>query len=149
LRNRRTICRRYLALGHFRLPRQFRAMTVDRMPSSFWQVAWLASASYPASARTVSIGVLLTARRTAGMSWGASWRGPRVTDADRNRWVRVSMTAVSFGQCRWRPGRPHRAAKYRLTGRASYPVESTAARAAGAGPAAATVALSSRSASFF
>jgi hypothetical protein len=143
-----------LAFGHVRLPRQFSAMTVDRMPSRPRQVAWLSSESYPASARRVSIGAFLTARRTAGRSWGASWRGPRVTVAARMRWVRVSATAVSFGQCRWVPRRPHRRTKYPLAGRASYPVASTAAttRRAGAGPAAgggAAVALSRASASFF
>jgi hypothetical protein len=29
-----------------------------------------------------------------------------VADAARNRWVAVSTTAVSFGQCRWRARRP-------------------------------------------
>ena len=106
LRNRLTICRRYSVAGHLRLPRQFKAMTVERTPSPRRQVAWLASESYAASASTVSSGARPAAARTAGTRCGASWDGPRVTDADRNRWVRVSVTAVSFGQCRWRVGRP-------------------------------------------
>ena len=45
LRNRRTIRRRYFASGHFRLPRPFGAIAVDRMPSCSRQAAWLDSES--------------------------------------------------------------------------------------------------------
>ena len=57
LRNRLTICRRYLVFGHFRpVLRRFSGMTVERMPSRSPARAWLCSASKAPSPSSVSTG---------------------------------------------------------------------------------------------
>jgi hypothetical protein len=81
-----------------------------------------------AIAQSVSTGHRTQAARAAGRNCGASWLGPRLTCAERNRGLRASRTVVSWGQARCRRRLFDRQAKERLTWRVSSPLASIAAR---------------------
>jgi hypothetical protein len=75
---------------------------VARTPSVSRQNRWLCSASYLASASTVSSPSTATAWRIAGVNSGESCVGPRPVTAPTIRCEWTWTTAVSFGQARRR-----------------------------------------------
>ena len=127
-RNRFTICRRYVVLGHFRpCPRGLIGMTVDRTPRSSRAYRWCSSASNAASASTRSQVTTRDAWAMTRGNWGESLDGPVATVAPVMKWVRVSTATVSLVHSRDECLRPARLKKYREVCRLSRPVPSTAA----------------------
>lgn len=127
-RNRLTICRRYVVLGHFRpCPRGLMGMTVALTPRSSRAYRWCSSASNAASARTRSQVTTSDAWAMTRGNWGESLDGPVVAVAPAMKWVRVSTATVSLVHGRDECFRPARLKKYRDVCRLSRPVPSTAA----------------------
>lgn len=77
--------------------RRYTGNTVARMPRSSRTWAWWLSPSNAASPSRVSSDTRATAAPTTARNWPPSCPGPRVTTADRMRWVWQSVTADSFG----------------------------------------------------